>query len=109
MTNTVLNALHFAPARAVARSTAPGFWSRLLRALETMGQRRAAGELRRIALSRRASDPELAEYLLAADLPLAGKPRCVVCYGNARTTSPTRIAPPSSTRAVMPPWPRIAA
>ena len=30
-------------------------------------------------------------------------------YVTARTASPARIGPPLSTRAVMPPWPRIAA
>ena len=45
--------------------------------------------------------------------PTAQGPRgmagCLWAYCAARTGSPTRICPPTRTRAVMPPWPRIAA
>ena len=40
-----------------------GFWRRLWLALEAQGQRRAAAELRRLAIHHRFSDPEMSRRL----------------------------------------------
>jgi hypothetical protein len=53
--------------RAAARPAASRvpLWSRVWSALEAYGERRASAELRRVALTHFASDPELRRRLLA--------------------------------------------
>ena len=57
MTTTTLHA----PLATAARG--PGFWQRVWSALEAHGQRRAAAELRRLAILNDATNPEFARRL----------------------------------------------
>jgi hypothetical protein len=66
MSSSVLTAPR--PHIAITGSAAgrPGFWSRVLSALQAYGERRASVEIRRVALTHFAADPELRRRLLAA-------------------------------------------
>ncbi len=62
MSTTVLHA----PRIAAFAPVHTGFWTRLWKALESPGQRRAAAELRRTAWRYQSSDPALALRLIDA-------------------------------------------
>jgi hypothetical protein len=66
MTTTTLQSprIHAASTAAAARPITR-FWQRLWAAVEAHGQRRAAAELRRLAVSHRFTDPTMASRLCA--------------------------------------------
>ena len=65
MSSSVLTAPR-APIARTRPEVRPGFWSRAWTALEAYGERRAATEIRRIALTHFAHNPEIRGRLLAA-------------------------------------------
>ena len=72
MSSSVLTAPRAPIAAGTPIAGRPGFWSRAWSALEAYGERRASIEIRRIALTHFAADPELRRRLLAASDASAG-------------------------------------
>jgi hypothetical protein len=66
MSSSVLAAPSPSPVPTARPAVDAGFWHRLWSALEAYGERRAAAEIRRVALTHFACDPVLRQRLLDA-------------------------------------------